>query len=67
MNNSEMQILLGVTIFLIGLYFVFARVLDFLELNGDLTISIGNSLSVLIAIFATLTAALMIKDAIKSE
>ena len=60
-----MQILIAVTIFLIGLFFIIGEISGLAGLDLRSRVAIEGVISVIIFIFATVTAIVLLSDALK--
>ena len=60
-----MQILIAVTIFLIGLFFIIGKILSLAGMDIRSRIAAETWLSVLVFVFATATAIILLSDAMK--
>ena len=65
MEESRMQILIAVTIFLIGLFFIIGEILSLAGMDIRTRIAAETWLSVLVFVFATATAIILLSDAMK--
>jgi len=67
MNAKTMQLLLGLTMLLIGFFFVIGDVMRAIGIKSGTSEIVFNALSFLIFIFATATSIFLMKDALNMQ
>lgn len=67
MNEKIVEILIAITFLFLGIFFVISDILKFLGAARGLSGVVFNTLSWIIFILATITAILIIKNAVRKE